>query len=377
MQRLNRDGYSRDQVLEVLHSASRSWDFAYELLDRRNAHRGWLEEVSEGSVKHSVIEQVRRSAFFRMRDTDKIDWSSDRIRPWVKLKMADGGVVQWPQGVFLLTSPRRYITGSGTAMRDVSGLDQTVVLKDYASANRYAVLGGTNYAEAVRGLLVGAGVPKVNVEPTSLVLPRSRDWDPGTSRLEIANDLLKAMNYEPVAFNSEGVALARQYRLPEKRASEYTYADDAQSVIALEISEALDLESVPNQWTLVVSDPDRTLSSQWTNDNPLSPSSVASRGRVISVFDDSVDAPTQTVLDDLAKRRAYEDSQAPLEVEFSTGLMPFHDNEDVVTLALSRLGAPAKFRETMWELPLVVGEEMQHRVEKVVNLDPTNTVEAP
>jgi len=372
MQSLSRNGYSRDQVLDALHAPSRQWDFAYELLDARNAHKGWLDEVTEGSVKHSVIEKIRRSAFFRMRDTDRINWSSDRIRPWVKLKMPDGGWVSWPQGVFLLTSPTRVVTETGTVMRDISGLDQTVVLRDFTVANRYTVLSGTNYATAIRELLVGSGIPRINVEPTDLTVATSRDWEPGTSRLDIVNDLLKAINYEPIAFNSEGVAVARQYVLPEQRATEYTYADDHQSVTEVAMSQAFDLEGVPNQWTLVVSDPDRVLVSQWTNDNPNSPTSVTSRGRIIASFDDSVDAPTQEILDELAQRRAYEESLAPLEVDFSTGLMPFHDNEDVLTLDLSRLGPAGKFREVMWELPMMAGREMQHRAEKVINLDPTN-----
>lgn len=374
MQSLARNGYSDAQVKAALHAPSRTWDFAYELLDRRNQHKLWLDQVSEGAVKQSAIEEVRRSAFFRMRDTDKIHWPSDRIRPWVKLRMADGGWVSWPQGVFLLTSPTRQITGSGTAYRDVEGLDQTILLRDYSTSSRYAVLKGTNYAAAIRELLVDAGVANINVEPTALVTSSDRDWDPGVSRLDILNDLLDAINYMPLYFNSDGVAVCRAYLLPDQRPSEYVYADDAASVTNVAMTETMDLESTPNQWTLVVSEPDRVLVSQWTNDNPLSLTSVTSRGRVISVFDDSVDAANQTTLDALVQRRAYEDSQEPLEVEFSTGLMPFHDNEDMVTLNLSRLGTQAKYRETMWNLPMMPGQTMEHRVERVVNVDPTNVV---
>lgn len=374
MQSLNRNGYSRQQVLDALQAPSRTWDFGYELLDRRNAHKAWLEEVTEGAVKHSVIEEVRRSASFRMRDTDKIDWSSDRIRPWVKLKMPDGGVVQWPQGVFLISAPSKSVGASGVAFRDVEGLDQTVVLRDNALANRYAVLAGTNYATAIREALVSSGIPRINVEPTDLELATSRDWDPGTSRLEIVNDLLAAVNYEPLAFNSEGVAICRAYRLPDQRPSEYVYADDQHSVTLVGMNQGFDFDQVPNQWTLAVSDPARVLVSQWTNDNPNSPTSVTSRGRVVSVFDDSVDAPDQATLDALVQRRAYEDSQASLEVDFSTGLMPFHDNEDVLGLNLSALGAPGKYREVMWDLQLVAGQPMTHRAERIISLDPTNPV---
>lgn len=373
MQSLGRNGYTAEEVVAVLHGPSRTWDFSYELLDEFNKHKSWLTNVADGSVKHSTIEEIRRSAFFRVRDTDEVDWYKDRIKPWVKLRMPDGGWVSWPQGIFLLTSPTRKVSNSGAVWRDVSGLDQTVVLRDFSSADRYTVLAGTNYATAVRSLLAGAGISRMNVEPTTLTLPTDREWDPGTSRLEIVNDLLQAMAYEPITFDSEGVAVARAYVLPELRPSTYTYADDTASVTMTEAEQSFDLENVPNQWTLVVSEPDRPpLRSQWVNDNPASPTSVPSRGRIIAVFDDSVDAADQDTLDLITQRRAYDDTQGHLEVEFSTGLMPFHDDEDVLRLDLSRLGATMNYVESMWSMNLAAGAAMEHRAVRVINLDPTN-----
>lgn len=374
MQSLTRNTYSRQDVLDALTNSRRTWDFGYELLDATNLHKQWLEEVVEGAVKHSAIEQVRRSASFRMKDTDVIAWSSDRIRPWAKLQMPDGGWASWPQGVFLITSPVKSIGDSGVVYRDVEGLDQTVVLRDNATANRYAMTKGTNYATAIRELLVSAGIPRINVEPTDLTASTDRDWDPGTSHLEIVNDLLKAINYEPIAFSSEGVAIARSYQTADARPAEFAYTDDDHSVTLVSMTQSEDFDSVPNQWTLVVSDPSRSLTGQWTNDNPNSPTSVTSRGRVISVFDDSVDAPDQPTLDAMVQRRAFEDSQASLEVDFTTGLMPFHDNEDVLLMVLSALGVPGKYREVMWDLQLAAGQTMTHRVQRIVNVDPTNTV---
>lgn len=375
MQRLGRDGYTDEAVDEVLHGPSRIWDFAYELLDEKNRHKAWLTQVADCSVKHSMIEEIRRSAFFRVRDNDDVDWQKDRIKPWVKLRMPDGGWVSWPQGVFLLTSPSRKITNGGVVWRDVSGLDQSIVLRDYSTTDRYTVLKQTNYVTAIRSLLVGAGIPRMNLEPTTLTLTVDREWDPGTSRLQIVNDLLAAIAYTPIAFDSDGVAVARAYVLPEQRPATYRYADDEQSVSLTEVEQTFDLEGVPNQWTLVVSEPERPpLRSQYTNDNPLSPTSVTSRGRVIAVFDDSVDAVDQATLDTLAKKRAYEDSQGHLEIEFSTGLMPFHDNEDVLFLHFSRLGGATKYVEVMWSMSFTPGLPMEHRAERVINLDPSNVV---
>lgn len=372
MQALGRDGYTDAQVRAVLHGPSRIWDFAYELLTDKNKHKGWLTSVADGSVKNSTIEEIRRSAYFQIRDTDDVNWVRDRIKPWVKLKMPDGGWVSWPQGVFLLTSPTRRVTSSGSVWRDVSGLDQTVVLRDFSQAQRYAVLRGTNYIAALRSLLVGAGITRMNLEPTTKVLPTDREWDPGTSRLEIANDLLKAIAYDPISFDSDGVAVAKSYVLPMLRPSTYTYEDGQASVTLTEAEQTFDIDNVPNQWTLVVSEPDRPpLVSQFTNDNPYSPTSVTSRGRVISVFDDSVDAADQAALDTLARKRAYDDSQGNLEVGFTTGLMPFHDNEDTLTLDLYRIGGGGKYVETMWEMSLRAGMQMEHRAERAIDLGAT------
>lgn len=282
----------------------------------------------------------------------------------------DTNFAEWPQGVFLLTSPTRDSDANGVVVRDVDAYDQLLVLRDDKVSNRFAAASGTKYTDQVVSLLSGAGILQRNVTPSPLLIPVTREWDPGTSKLQIVNDLLGAINYESLFFDEHGTAVARPYVSPQGRASEHTYTADSTSVIFPGVRQSLDLFGVPNKWTLVVSDPDRTgpLVISFTNSDPASPTSTVSRGRTIVEVRTVQDAPNLLVLDGLASRVGFEASQVYEEVTFPTALMPFHSHADVYTLTYPDLGVSDKYSERQWEMSLRAGAMMAHIIRRVVNV---------
>ncbi len=254
-------------------------------------------------------------------------------------------------------------------VREVEAYDQLVVLRDHRVTSRYVVPAGTNYITAVSQVLTEAGISNQDLLPTSLTLPAAREWEPGTSRLQIVNDLLLAINYQSLYFDAQGRAVARPYRDPSELPPEYTYRDDDESVILPGVEEELDLFDVPNQWILYVSEPDRpALYSVYTNDNPASPTSTVNRGRVITAEPEQVDAANKATLDALAQRKAQEASQVYQSVEFETAIMPMHGDMDVIELEYTRLGLKARYREHQWEMDLRPGGRMKHVVRRVVSV---------
>lgn len=276
---------------------------------------------------------------------------------------------EWPQGVFLLTSPTRNADENGVVIRDVKAYDQLLVLSDDKFDNRHSAASGTLYTDHIATVLTGAGITGANITPSTKLIPVTKEWDPGTPKLTVINDLLAAINYESLFFDEQGVATVTPYVSPADRPPEFTYAADETSVITPGVGQSLDLFDVPNKWVLVVSDPDRdALTATFTNNDPASPTSTVSRGRTIVDFRTEQDAADQATLDDLAKRAAFDASQVYEEITFSTGLMPIHSNHDVYTLVYPDLGVSEVYSERRWVLPLKAGATMQHIIRRVVTV---------
>lgn len=383
MQPLARDGFTAAEVTDALTRADRALKFRYQLLDSSNAHKAWLTGVSAGSVAHNNLADIKRTARFTIRDgEDSINFLSDRIKPWVYARVTGGAfpspmtsstVAGWagfPQGVFLLTSPTK-ATGSSAdvVVREVDAYDQTIVLRDDKVTDRYTVAAATNYITAVKAVLDGAGVTAQNLTATSSTLPVARDWAPGTPKLTIVNDLLAAINYRSLHFDADGRATARPYLSPATAAPEWTYADDEISVLSPVMALTLDLFEVPNEWVLVVSEPDRTvLTSTYTNENEQSPTSTVNRDRTIVDFRTDTDAVDQSTLDAKVERLAFEASQVYESIDIQTAIMPFHDDADVLELAYSPLEIDDKFSEHTWGFEFRAGSWMTHRVRRVVEI---------
>jgi hypothetical protein len=360
--------YSLAQINDALHSSNRELKFRYDLLDNTNTFKRTLTNVLSGHVENNALATIKRIAKFTLQDDETINFLSDRIQPWILLKMPDGNFASWALGVFLLSSPKRKADVAGNVIREVDAYDLLQVLLDDKVIDRYTIPLGTNYIAALKTLLDSAGITSQNLTACASVLPASLDWAPGTDKLTIINALLGAINYWSLFFDAYGLAVAQPYVLPSNRASDYTYKDDSQSVTFPEVEQDLDLFAIPNKWVITVTEPDQSvLTSLYTNVNPASLTSTVSRGRTIVSFltNTAVDQPT---LDAKVQRQAFEDSQVYETVLLETAIMPMHSENNMLTLVFSPLGISANYNELSWGFDLVAGGRMKHSVRKVVSI---------
>lgn len=278
------------------------------------------------------------------------------------------GYVEWPLGVFLLTSPTRTLVDGTVVSRSVEAYDQLLVLQDDVVVDRYTVTAGTRYTDAISTLT--AALPSRRITPSTRTLPVAVEWDPGTPKLKIINDLLSSLNYDSAWFDENGFFVAQPYVTPSGRPSEYTYATDETSLITGDVNQTLDLFDVPNRWVLVVSEADRPpLRGIFTNTSPSSPTSTVSRGRVITDFRTEQKAADIATLNAKAARLAYEASQIYEIVEFNTASMPIHSHSDVYIINIPGLALDAKFSEHTWDLTLEPGAPMKHKARRIISLE--------
>lgn len=371
----NPNGHSPAEILAALQGigGGRSLDFRYELYDVAGNYVRDLDNVKSCSIEQNWLADIKRTARFTIRDTGVINLLTDRIKPYVRINLPPYGPddwAEWPQGLFALQSPRRNANESGVVTREIVAYDLLQSVADMTVTDRYVVAAGSNYLTTIRTLLLAVPQPIAPRVPTSAAaLPSDREWPPGTPYLRIVNDLLAAINYESLSYDEDGAAVVRPYQSPAARAEEYAHASDSTSLIVPDVQQELDLWAVPNQWLLIVSDPDRPmLRSVYTNNDPASLTSTVRRGRVIAAEPQYVDAADQSTLDAMAARAAFEASQIYEAVEFSTALFPIHSGNDVYRLRYGPLAINAKYIEHSWSMDLEAGARMRHRARRVVTV---------
>ena len=275
--------------------------------------------------------------------------------------------VEWPQGVFLLTSPSRTSDENGTIIREVEAYDASQVYADDLVTDRFTATAGDRYTDVVSGIL--GNVPKI-VQRSDKTLPVDMEWEPGTSKLTIINNLLSAINYERLFFDEEGRAVVRPYTPPQDRAPSFTYRDDELSVTTPRVSQTLDLFGIANKWVLVVSDPDRpALRAEYVNDDPASITSTVARGRTIVDYRTEEDAADLETLEAKARALALEASQVFETIEFETAIIPVHGHADVIEFSFGNMAIDGKYAETEWSFRFEPGTTMRHSVRRVVILD--------
>lgn len=366
MQRLDVSGFNREEVVQALHASSRTVAFKYELLDSDNEHKDWIDGVLGCSVENNTLANIKRTAKVDVHDIGQVDWLSDRIRPWYLLWMGNDWA-EWPLGVYLLSSPEKQVRLSGS-VRQVEAYDQILILKDDKVEDRYTISQGTNYITAIGTLLDTAGVTGRHLVHTDKTLPTDRDWKPGTSKYEIIQDLLSAVNYRSMYFDSSGLAVAKPYQSPKDRPVGYEYAADRKSLLEPDVDVNFDLFDVANKWVVTVSEPDRPeLTSSYTNDEPDSPTSTVNRGRTIVDVRDE-DAADQEALDAKVQRLAFEASQVYEIVEMNTAIMPHHEDNELLMLTYEEAELEARYTEHKWSMDLKAGASMKHTLRRVVNI---------
>jgi hypothetical protein len=368
----NPNGHTEQLILDVLrgHKGPRSFTFRYERLGSDNSYLGDLSNVLAGSVEQNWLADIKRIAKFVLRDDGTVNFLQNRIRPIVRLALPpfrNNDFVEWPQGVFLLSTPKRKSSPTNVVTRDVEGYDATKVYIDDKVITRYTAAAGTVCTTAISTLL--GSIPK-NVVASTLTLPVAKEWPPGTTKLKIIGDLIADINYQSLSFDEDGVAIVRPYISPDSRPEEYTYADDKDGVVIPDPEQELDLFDIANSWVLVVSDPDRAspLIATYTNNDPASPTSTVSRQRTITDYREEQEAASQAVLDAKVARMAFEASQIYEAVDFQTAFMPIHSGNDVYRIVYDTLAINAKYVEHTWSLELKAGTEMKHRARRVVDV---------
>ena len=361
--------FTNEQVIKML-EGNRTIDFEYELMNNEEKVITTLDNV-ECSISFNSEAEIMGTASIRFRETEIRSYYTDlRIRPWFKIQAPDRTWIRHPLGIYIITTPTRQ-DGGGEVYIDADCYDKSIILQEDKLTDRLLIKAESLYVNEVRNVHMSAGINKTNIDGSELRTSVDLEYEIGTSKLDVINSLLQAINYTPIHFDRMGNAVAKKYIEPDERAAEYGYMTDDNSLILSGANQSNDLYNVPNIVIRYVENPDvenTSLRSEYVNNDASSPLSIQRRGRKIVNVESVDDIADQGTLDAFTRRVAIEMSQVNDNVVLPTALMPHHEYRNCIYLRNDNLGITSKYIEYAWSMKLGIGEKMNHTLKKVMRI---------
>lgn len=319
-------------------------------------------EGSEPVIRMDDSAEIKMSISGSFAPDDRVSWLSDRIRAEMIL---DGRT--YPLGRFLPATVEITETESQRSV-NIEAYDQCWLVRDFSTESPVSIGAGVNYITAIQSLLVQAGISIISATPTQSTLAEARaGWDIGTGFLEIVNELLSEINYKPLWFNAQGVAILEPKITPSAENIRHTLDEqNVKSLLLPGIRRETDIYSKPNVFICICSNPDKSGNMLATaeNNNVYSPLSIAKRGRRIVKTVKVDNIASQDELQRYADLLVSESMYSGEIIEVTTGIFPEYGVGDIV--ALNMAGVFSVCIEHSWEMSLRVGGEMRHKLERVV-----------
>ena len=337
----------------------RSIDFRMDVL--RNGVRFSELRFAEGpSIDCSAEAEISMTLRGSFRHNDAVDLLRDELQPIVIL---DG--IEYPVGVYRPATVRQ-VKQDGVLLDEIEAYDRALLLSWAKLESRAYHASGSSYSSIINGYLTAAGIAMTMFAPTTATLGSAREWDVGTSYLQIINELLDELAYDHLWFNNRGYAMLQPYAAPGVSNIAHTFGANAFRLLSPSYSRETDIYSRPNVFIVIRTSPDYTtaLTATAVNDNPMSELSTVRRGvRIPEVY--RVDnIASQAALQTYANKLRDRGMEASETLQISTAIVPDHQVGD--TVALTDADVAGLYRESGWSFSMEAGSQMTHKLERTV-----------
>lgn len=308
----------------------RTETFRVELLTRTEASLGDLDGITGGTLKWNANARLPGGGEI---DIDvassgkEINLSSDRVRVWWNI-----GEQEWPLGVYVLAAPKTQY-GATNLSRTITLIDKLTVIADDCLLATLQVPAGANVVEAVVAQIQATGETRIAATASAKVLSNAMAWEPGTSRLQVINDLLAAAGYWSLWTDARGLYRVDPYTTPANRPVVWTFAEGATAIHSPDWEYELALWDATNTVVMVSQADDDEI--PWTayavDDNPASPTSTVSMGRVLNpIVEENVEAVSLADLQAQATRKLIDNSNVVGRLSVAHAAVPVWYNEGVM-----------------------------------------------
>lgn len=286
---------------------------------------------------------------------DEVNFLTDRLAVYEAI---DG--VEYPLGVYVITTPTVEKNGS-LRQYQLTGYDLTYLAQLSKVEERPYYAKGTPYTTVIRNLLVESGIVDIELEANDATLLTDRqDWEPGTDRMTIVNDLLSEINYRTVYMDLDGIVRAKPWTPPTLGNVRHSYLTNDASILLPGATLGRDTFSLANVFIREVDNPDlgETLRAVAENTDAASPISIQNRNMRVVDYEKIDNVASQAELQSMVDNLRLKSYYSTETVSFETGPAPTHGAWDVVRL---QHGADTGiFEETAWNLTLGYAGTMTH-----------------
>jgi hypothetical protein len=234
-----------------------------------------------------------------------------------------GNVLEVQQlGLYQVQPAEKRFTAASSRFA-IDGRDPTWLLASDVIARPYNIAAGVNYSVAIRQVIESAGISRHAIQTTAATLPRKRSWKPGTTKLQIANDLARSNGFLSLFADRTGRIRSRRFQRLGTTAAARTISTANGDVIR-ELTLTPDQERLTNHVVVVGNNPDGDpVIAERLNDDPSSPTSTVSLGSpddpvVITKYVEDSNIDDQDAADQLADRLMDEGTSAFVRMEVVT-----------------------------------------------------------
>lgn len=358
--------YTHERVLEALFSNERKIHYEYSVQDNTGKYLGSLS-ACEGRVSFDSSSSIMRTFSGSAMKTEILDINliDEKIVPWFCIEI-DGDVLKYPLGKFVI-SPTFSLNGPEKNVT-INGYDLGKIALDDKVSSRVVKNKDNFYTNELQEILSEL-YPMCSVETSEQKRVGAYEWSPGTSKLDIVNDILTSLNYYPLHFDEYGIPIGKPYVFPESQPVDMYYQMGKRSIILPNSNLSSNRFYIPNKIVRYIENVDSEyLISSYVNEDPDNKFSTVSRGRTIVDVKSISDIASQQDLDNYVKRCAVTAMAVTDEITFKTMNMPGHGFKNCLFVEVDDLGIRGKVIEVGWEMDLKVGGEMIHKCTKVVNV---------
>lgn len=279
--------YTVTQLDTILRSGAASCGCRFDVLDQSMSYLGQLSYVSSATVDMDPTRLIPGSLTLSMLPDPLLPIATTvpftrLIRPWFRVRMPDGGVAEWPMGVYVWTKPTETFQGvNGITTWDVQLGDQTHLLvlggpglEGFAVPSTQAITTAINtilqlalpYSPSLAGIVqsgaVTAGPLSWNLLTSQQPQPKPSggigdmivggSGAPATSWASILQVLHSSLGYMPGYFDWLGVYQAQPMPLNLFSATaEVTLTANSTGILESGITSTPNLANLAN-WVMVV-----------------------------------------------------------------------------------------------------------------------------
>lgn len=312
-----------------------------------NASGQLLEDITpvalEGKTSWNVHNPIKSSLALTTLEPDLIVPYSSVVAPIINVTDIEGNTERHQLGLYI-TTPAKHTHKQTHTQGTLEGRGLEWILANDYFGTSYSLAAGTNMVAAAIAIIAAKGL-RYSIPASSLTLPAAKTWAPDVSKLDIVNDLLNGAGYYTVYSDRFGIMRSLPYfELAAATPALQLFSGEGSIVIDAVEQEGV-YETVANK---VIVYKENTQGSSIrvtrTNNDPASPVSTVSLGRVITrVIKDSNIADTATA-QARAKQAIEEASSVTNKLKVTTLPVPDRNLHEVYDLALYNAeGTPIGF----------------------------------